>query len=148
MRSSPRAATAITAQASKIASRAETPDVPILFFMTELVYHIPAWLARVLLLQKFLPRGPRFAKLPMLCRAMVLASAEGNLALGSLRAQSTRASKEEQMKRLAIFAVVLAAVVFSGCKKDDNREILKENPVKKNAEQAAKTQEAIDNLTK
>ncbi len=84
----------------------------------------------------------------MLCRAMVLASAEGNLALGSLRAQSTRASKEEQMKRLAIFAVVLAAVVFSGCKKDDNREILKENPVKKNAEQAAKTQEAIDNLTK
>ncbi len=52
------------------------------------------------------------------------------------------------MKRLAIFAVVLAAVVFSGCKKDDNREILKENPVKKNAEQAAKTQEAIDNLTK
>ena len=84
----------------------------------------------------------------MPCRAMALASDEGNLALSSLRAQSTRASKEEQMKRLAVFVAILAAVVFSGCKKDDNREILKENPVKKSAEQAAKTQEAINKLTK
>ena len=85
---------------------------------------------------------------------MTSASGEGNLALGSLRVLSTRATKEEQMKKLVIIVTALAAVVLSGCNKNSDQEarkgdeILKEDPVKKNAEQAKKVNEAVNKLTK